>query len=47
MSKLLLDQAVSPSRFQALAGLDNVLLQLVSLGGDELLCAAEDPLALG
>src|SRR5437762_806940 len=47
MSKLLLDQAVSPSRLQAFAGLDNVFLQMVSLGGNELLCTAEDSFALG
>jgi hypothetical protein len=37
MSKLLLDQAVLPPRLQAFAGLDNVLLQLFSLGSNELL----------
>src|SRR5438034_7354921 len=45
MSKLLLDQAVSPPPLQAFASLDNVLLQLVSLRGNELLCTAEDSLA--
>jgi len=47
MSKLLLDQAVSPPRLQAFAGLDNVLPQLVSLEGNELLCNAKESLALG
>ena len=46
-STLLLDQAVSPPRLQAFAGLDNVLSQMVSLRGNELLCTAEDSLALG
>jgi hypothetical protein len=41
MSKLLLDQAISPPRLQAFAGLDNVLLQLVFLRGNELLYTAE------
>jgi hypothetical protein len=45
MSKLLLDQAVSPPRLQAFAGLDNVPPLLVSLRGNELLCAADDSLA--
>jgi hypothetical protein len=47
MSKLLLDQAVSPPRLQAFAGLDNVLPQLVSLRGNELLCTVKDSLAFG
>jgi hypothetical protein len=47
MSKLLLNQAVSLPRLQAFAGLDNVLLQLVSLGGNKLLCTTEDSLAFG
>jgi hypothetical protein len=41
MSKLLLDQAISPPRLQVFACLDNVLLQLVSLRGNELLYTAE------
>ena len=47
MSKLLLNQTVSPPRLYAFAGLDNVLRQLVSLWSNELLCTAEDSLALG
>jgi hypothetical protein len=47
MFNLLLDQAVSPPRLQAFAGLDNIFLQLVSLESNELLCTAEDSLALG
>ncbi len=47
MSKLLLDQAVSPPPLQAFAGLDNVFPQLVSLRGNELLYTAEDWLVLG
>jgi hypothetical protein len=47
MFKLLLDQAVSPLRLQAFAGLNNVLPQMVSLRGNELLYTAEDSLALG
>jgi hypothetical protein len=47
MSKLLLDQAVSPPRLQAFAGLDNALSQLVSLKGNELHCTVEDSLTLG
>jgi hypothetical protein len=47
MSILLLDQAVSLLRLQVFAGLDNVLLQLVSLGDNKLLCTAEDSLAFG
>jgi hypothetical protein len=45
MTKLVLDQAVSPPRLQAFAGLDNILLQLISLGDNELLCTAENLLA--
>jgi hypothetical protein len=47
MSKLLLDQAASTPRLQAFASLDNVLLKLVSLRGNELLYTNEDSLALG
>jgi hypothetical protein len=37
MCKLLLDQAILPSHLQVFVGLDNILLQLISLGSNELL----------
>jgi hypothetical protein len=49
MSKLPLDQAILPPRHQAFASLDNVLLQLISLGSNELLsiyCTIVDLAAL-
>jgi hypothetical protein len=47
MSKLLLDQAVFLRRLQAFARLNNVLPRPASLRNNELLCTAEDSLALG